>query len=241
LLDHVATSLSARQASEEKLRRFVADASHELRTPLASIRGYAELTRRSPEVLPEQAAHTISRIESESVRMTSLVEDLLLLARLDEGDRMRRDPVDLTQLLADAMSDAQAAGPAHRWKLLLPPKPVVVSGDQLRLHQVIANLFSNARTHTPEGTLVTASLRVEDTAALLEVRDTGPGIDGVIIDTLFERFVRADTARSRNTGSTGLGLAITAAIITAHNGTISVASEPGNTVFTVTLQTAKRD
>jgi two-component system OmpR family sensor kinase len=192
-------------------------------------------------VLPEQAAHTISRIESESVRMTSLVEDLLLLARLDEGDRMRRDPVDLTQLLADAMSDAQAAGPAHRWKLLLPPKPVVVSGDQLRLHQVIANLFSNARTHTPEGTLVTASLRVEDTAALLEVRDTGPGIDGVIIDTLFERFVRADTARSRNTGSTGLGLAITAAIITAHNGTISVASEPGNTVFTVTLQTAKRD
>ncbi len=241
LLDHVATSLSARQASEEKLRRFVADASHELRTPLASIRGYAELTRRSPEVLPEQAAHTISRIESESVRMTSLVEDLLLLARLDEGDRMRRDPVDLTQLLADAMSDAQAAGPAHRWKLLLPPKPVVVSGDQLRLHQVIANLCSNARTHTPEGTLVTASLRVEDTAAVLEVRDTGPGIDGVIIDTLFERFVRADTARSRNTGSTGLGLAITAAIITAHNGTISVASEPGNTVFTVTLQTAKRD
>lgn len=241
LLDHVATSLSARQASEEKLRRFVADASHELRTPLASIRGYAELTRRSPEVLPEQAAHTIARIESESVRMTSLVEDLLLLARLDEGDRMRRDSVDLTQLLADATSDAQAAGPNYRWKLLLPPEPVRVRGDALRLHQVVANLFSNARAHTPEGTLVTASLRVEGTAAVLEVRDTGPGIDEAVIDTLFERFVRADSARSRKTGSTGLGLAITAAIVAAHDGTISVTSAPGNTVFTVTLPAVPGD
>lgn len=238
LLDHVASSLAARQASEEKLRRFVADASHELRTPLASIRGYAELTRRSPEELPEQAAHTIARIESESVRMTGLVEDLLLLARLDEGDRMRRDRVDLTQLLADAMSDAQVAGQHHRWKLLLPPEPVIVSGDALRLHQVIANLFSNARTHAPEGTLVTAELRTEGATAVLEVRDTGPGIDASIIDTIFERFVRADTARSRKTGSTGLGLAITAAIVAAHYGTISVSSVPGNTVFTVTLQLA---
>lgn len=235
LLDHVAAALASRQASEEKLRRFVADASHELRTPLASIRGYAELTRRSPETLPDGVVRTFGRIEAESVRMSELVEDLLLLARLDEGERVRQERVDLTQLLADAVSDAQAAGQEHRWRLLVPPEPVVVIGDPMRLHQVIANLLGNARVHTPNGTEVTASVRAERGSAIIEIRDSGPGIDEAITATLFERFVRGDTARSRKTGSTGLGLSIAAAIVEAHGGEISVASRPGETVFTVRL------
>jgi len=235
LLAHVADALAARQVSEEKLRRFVADASHELRTPLASIRGYAELTGRSPESLPEGAAHAIARIEAESIRMTRLVEDLLLLARLDEGERVGNAPVDLTQQLSDAVSDARVAGPDHRWHLILPPEPVIVTGDGMRLHQVTVNLLGNARVHTPAATEITASVRAEGDTAVLEVRDDGPGIEESIASTLFERFVRGDTARSRKTGSTGLGLAIASAIVEAHGGKLSVMSAPGDTVFTVRL------
>jgi two-component system OmpR family sensor kinase len=235
MLGHVASALSAREASEKKVRTFVADASHELRTPLASIRGYSELTRRGGHTLPDDVVHALGRIESESLRMTSLVEDLLLLARLDDGRSLEQLPVDLSALLADAVSDAQAAGQDHDWSLDLPEHPVVVSGDAARLHQIVANLLANARTHTPAGTAVSASVRLIGEHAELRVADAGPGIDPSVLPTIFERFARGDTSRSRVAGSTGLGLAIVEAVVTAHSGTVSVESIPGSTVFTVRL------
>jgi two-component system OmpR family sensor kinase len=234
MLGHIANALSARQASEARVRKFVADASHELRTPLASIRGYAELTRRDRAAIPPQVAHALTRVESEAVRMTGLVEDLLLLARLDAGRPVERRPVDLSAMVVDAVSDAHAAGPAHHWELDLPDDPVVVTGDQGRLHQVIANLLANARTHTPGGTQVTVRLALGDDV-LLQVVDDGPGIPGDLLPEVFERFTRADSSRSRATGSTGLGLAIVAAVVEAHRGTVAVDSAPGRTVFTIRL------
>jgi len=240
MLGHVASALTARQASEQKVRQFVADASHELRTPLASIRGYAELTRRAPHDLPPDVTHSLGRIESEATRMTSLVEDLLLLARLDEGRELDHDPVDLSLLLVDAVSDAHAAGPDHEWTLDLPDEPVEVVGDAPRLHQVLMNLLANARVHTPEGTKVTAGLRVDADArqAVVTIADDGPGIPDELQNTLFERFARGDSSRNRATGSTGLGLAIVQAVVHAHGGEVTVSSAPGDTVFTVTLPLA---
>ena len=235
MLGHIASALSAREASERKVRTFVADASHELRTPLASIRGYAELTRRGGHKLPKDVVHALSRIESESVRMTSLVEDLLLLARLDDGRSLEELPVDVGALLADAVSDANVAGPDHSWKLDLPKEPVIVSGDAARLHQVLGNLLTNARVHTPPGTTVTASARLDGDSVEVQIVDDGPGIDPAIKDHVFERFARGDTSRSRAAGSTGLGLAIVEAVVTAHGGTVSATSEAGATVFTVRL------
>jgi len=235
MLGHVSSALTAREASERKVRTFVADASHELRTPLASIRGYSELTRRGGHDLPADVTHALGRIESESVRMTSLVDDLLLLARLDDGRSLESLPVDLTALLTDAVSDAHAAGQNHEWSLALPDEPVVVPGDSVRLHQVVANLLANARVHTPAGTAVEVSLERVGEAAVIHITDSGPGINDAVRDTLFERFARADSSRSRVAGSTGLGLAIVAAIVEAHDGTVGVESEPGRTVFTVTL------
>ncbi|MBH0117337.1 HAMP domain-containing protein [Salinibacterium sp. NG253] len=235
LLEHVASALSAREASEKKVRSFVADASHELRTPLASIRGYAELTRRGSHEIPDDVAHAIGRIESESVRMTGLVESLLLLARLDEAAPVEHASVDLSRLLIDAVGDAHVAGPDHVWELELPDDAIVVSGDSARLHQVVANLLANARVHTPAGTTVTACLMLEAGRAVIEIRDTGPGIAKELQATVFERFVRGDSSRSRAAGSTGLGLAIVAAVIEAHGGSSSVTSEPGNTVFRIEL------
>lgn len=243
LLEHVAAALAARQASENKVRTFVADASHELRTPLASIRGYAELTRRGGHDLPPDVVHAIGRVESESVRMTGLVEDLLLLARLDENAPLQKHDVDLTALTIDAVSDARAASPAHVWALELPDAPVVVTGEGPRLHQVIANLLANARTHTPAGTVVTTSLSASGGQVVLEVRDAGPGIDAALLPTIFERFVRADASRARaaagpSKGSTGLGLAIVSAVVEAHGGRTEVESAPGRTVFRVILPAA---
>jgi two-component system OmpR family sensor kinase len=237
MLGHIASALTARQASEQKVRQFVADASHELRTPLASIRGYAELTRRAPHDLPPDVTHSLGRIESEATRMTSLVEDLLLLARLDEGRELDRDPVDLTLLLVDAVSDAHAAGPGHDWILDLPEEPVEVVGDAPRLHQVLMNLLANARVHTPDGTKVTAGLAVDTDAsrAVVTVADDGPGIPNDLQSTLFERFARGDSSRNRATGSTGLGLAIVQAVVEAHGGDVTVSSVPGRTVFSVSL------
>jgi two-component system, OmpR family, sensor kinase len=236
MLGHVGSALSARQASEKKVRQFVADASHELRTPLASIRGYAELTRRSPHDLPSDVTRSIGRIESEATRMTSLVEDLLLLARLDEGRDLESEPVDLSILLVDAVSDAHAAGPEHHWSLDLPDEPVEVPGDAARLHQVVTNLLANARIHTPEGTDVTVALAATPAGgAVITVTDNGPGIDPELLPTLFERFARGDSSRSRATGSTGLGLAIVEAVVAAHGGSVAVSSEPGDTVFRVEL------
>lgn len=235
MLGHVASALEARQASENKVRRFVADASHELRTPLTSIRGYAELTRRGGYDLPDDVVRSIGRVESEAVRMTSLVEDLLLLARLDEGRDLERRPVDLSRLLIDAVGDAHAAGPDHVWNLDLPDEPVVVEGDAGRLHQVVANLLANARVHTPEGTRVEVGLEANPDDIVLTVRDDGPGISAELIPQLFERFARGDDSRSRIAGSTGLGLAIVRAVVEGHRGTVGVTSEPGRTEFRVRL------
>jgi len=235
LLDHVGNALEARHASEMQVRQFVADASHELRTPLAAIRGYAELSRRSRAPISEEIAHVLSRVESEAKRMTGLVEDLLLLARLDAGRPLAHDPVDLTMLVVDAVSDAHAAGPRHYWQLDLPEEPVTVIGDGQRLHQVLANLLANARTHTPEGTTVTVAVGAMQDAAILRVIDFGPGIPPELQPHIFERFARGDSSRSRAAGSTGLGLSIVHAVVTAHRGTVSVQSRPGQTVFTVVL------
>ena len=235
MLGHIASALTAREASEKKVRTFVADASHELRTPLASIRGYAELTRRGGHELPADVVHALARVESESIRMTSLVEDLLLLARLDDGRSLESAPVDLSQLLTDAVSDAHAAAPDHEWQLELPDEPVRVDGDGARLHQVVANLLANARVHTPAGTRVVASVAVDDEHVTVRVADNGPGIEERVRDSVFERFARGDSSRSRAAGSTGLGLAIVAAIVEAHGGTVAVHSEPGDTVFEVAL------
>ena len=243
MLNNVETALAARQASETKVRRFVADASHELRNPLAAIRGYAELTRRSRSEMPADAAHAMSRVESEAERMSRLVEDLLLLARLDSGPAIDVQPADLTEIVINAVSDARAAGPDHVWQLSLPDEPVVAVGDRHRLHQVVVNLLANARTHTPPGTRVLAGIEIAGDQALVRVSDNGPGIPPEIVDQVFERFTRADTSRVRADGaasgtSTGLGLAIVAAVVEAHQGRVTVSSRPGWTQFTVSLPLA---
>jgi two-component system OmpR family sensor kinase len=235
MLGHIGNALAVRHASETRVRQFVADASHELRTPLAAIRGYAELTRRSRDEVPEDVAYAMSRVESESARMTTLVEDLLLLARLDSGRPLETEQVDLSRLVVDAVNDARIAGRDHLWRLDLPAEPVTVTGDTQRLHQVLANLLANARTHTPTGTTVTTSVRRLPDRVLLSVADNGPGIPAELMPEVFERFARGERSRSRAAGSTGLGLAIVAAVVAAHRGTVEVTSAPGRTVFTVTL------
>jgi two-component system OmpR family sensor kinase len=235
MLGHVSNALTARQESETRVRQFVADASHELRTPLASIRGYAELSRRGREPVPADVAYALGRVESESTRMTGLVEDLLLLARLDNGRAVAHEPVDLTRLVVDAVSDARAAGADHRWLLELPTEPVELVGDADRLHQVVVNLLGNARAHTPPGSTVTVGLSTEDGSVLLRVSDDGPGIPPELLPRVFERFARGDSSRSRAAGSTGLGLAIVSAVTEAHGGTVSVDSSPTGTTVTVRL------
>lgn len=236
MLGHVQSALAARHSSETQVRQFVADASHELRTPLASIRGYAELIRRSPEDIPEGASAALARIESESIRMTALVEDLLLLAHLDAGREIKQDVVDLSMLSILTLSDAHAAGPRHVWNLDLPDEPCEILGDESRLQQVLVNLLANARVHTPEGTIVTLALSEEETGyTTISVSNNGPRIPHELMDTLFQRFSRGDNARNRNGGSTGLGLAIAHAIVTAHGGTITVRSDEALTEFVVRL------
>lgn len=241
MLDNVEGALDARQRSETKVRQFVADASHELRNPLASIKGYSELTRRNRSELPEDTAHALDRIESESERMSALVEDLLLLARLDSGPAVAKHPTNLNDVVADAVSDAQVAGPDHEWSLSIPEEDVIVSGDHFRLHQVVANLLSNARTHTPAGTSVYTTLSTGHGTAIITVADNGPGIPAEIRDRVFERFTRADASRQRRGkggASTGLGLAIVQAVMAAHGGSAAVDSSPGHSTFTLTLPLA---
>ncbi|MFI0895197.1 ATP-binding protein [Streptomyces sp. NPDC020983] len=241
MLGHVASALHARQASETRVRRFVADASHELRTPLASIRGYAELTRRGREPVGPDTRHALGRIESEASRMTTLVEDLLLLARLDAGRPLDPVPTDVSPLVVDAVSDARAAGGGHLWRLDLPDAPAVVDGDPQRLHQVLTNLLANARTHTPAGTTVTARVApLPGGAVRIQVEDDGPGVPAGLQPVVFERFARGDASRSRaqQGGSTGLGLAIVQSVVAAHGGSVELESAPGRTVFSVTLPPA---
>ena len=261
LLGHVESALAARQRSETQVRQFVADASHELRTPLASIRGYTELIRRegADADLPEEATYALERVHSESVRMTALVEDLLLLARLDAGRELRREEVDLVGLLVDTVADARAAGPEHDWQLDLAvleppagataeeaedflPEPPLVIGDEARLRQVVVNLLANARVHTPAGSHVTTTLAREGDTLIVRIHDDGPGIAPDVRDRLFERFARGDSSRERRTGSTGLGMSIALAIVQSHGGSIDVdsstASEDHGTTFTVRLPAA---
>lgn len=228
LLAHVESSLEARQRSELQVRQFVADASHELRTPLATIVGYAELARTRPD--PDNVATALAKVSEESGRMTALVEDLLLLARLDAGRPLGSEPVDLTRLLLEAVSDAQVLAPAHHWRLELPDESVEVLGDEARLHQVITNLLTNARKHTPAGTTVTVSA----TPAGFVVSDDGPGFAPDLVSHAFERFARGDTARER-TGGAGLGLALVHAIVTSLGGVVTLTSTPGDTRFSVRL------
>lgn len=237
MLDNVEDALAARQRSETKVRRFVADASHELRNPLATIRGYAELTRRGRQELPSDAAHALNRIEAESDRMSALVEDLLLLARLDSGPALDLQPIDVTEVVLNAVTDAQVAGPDHVWKLSVPPDPLTGQADAHRLHQVVANLLANARSHTPPGTTVTTSVRSAGEWIEIDVHDDGPGVPPQIMDRIFERFTRADASRDRRAGSTstGLGLAIVQAVMAAHGGSASVVSQPGDTTFRLRL------
>ncbi|WP_238993426.1 sensor histidine kinase [Nocardioides caldifontis] len=236
LLGHVESALDDRHRSEQQVRRFVADASHELRTPLAVISGYAELSRRTYPHDPERLVESMAKVQVEAARMGSLVEDLLLLARLDAGRPLERGSVDLTRLVLEAVADSRVVAPEHRWSLDLPGEPVEVTGDEQRLHQVISNLLSNARRHTPAGTHVTAGVRpARGGGVVLTVTDDGPGIDPELAGRVFERFARGDSSRTRTSGGVGLGLSLVQAIVEAHGGTISVASAPGATCFEVTL------
>jgi two-component system OmpR family sensor kinase len=229
LLAHVESSLDARHESEQRVRQFVADASHELRTPLTTIAGYTELARRRPDDA-EAAATALAKVADESRRMTALVEDLLLLARLDSGRPLDRAPVDVTRLLLEAVSDARVVAPDHRWRLELPDEAVEVIGDEQRLHQVVTNLLTNARKYTPAGTTVTVSARPGG----FGVHDDGPGFPPALLPHAFERFARADAARQRE-GGAGLGLALVEAIVTAHGGTVTLTSVPGDTRVDVEL------
>lgn len=225
MLDHVEDSLGQRHRSEQQVRQFVADASHELRTPLATIAGYTELARHRPET----SGTALDKVETESARMTALVEDLLLLARLDSGRPLGRQPVDLSRLLLEAVDDARVVDAERSWRLSLPDEPITVTGDEARLHQVVSNLLANARTHTPPGSTVTVTASREG----FTVHDDGPGFAPDLAPHAFERFTRGDTARTR--GGAGLGLSLVQAIVAAHGGSVTLASSSGDTTITVAL------
>jgi two-component system, OmpR family, sensor kinase len=235
MMQQIETAFAARAASEGRLRRFVGDASHELRTPLTSIRGYAELFRRGAADRPEDLAKAMRRIEEEADRMGSLVDDMLLLARLDQGRPLERQPVDLTRLARDAVDDARAVAP-NRPIDFSPNGAVFVPGDELRLRQVLGNLLQNANRHTPPETPVHVRVVNVDEEAVIEVADEGPGMSTDDANRVFERFWRSDPSRTRSSGGAGLGLAIVSAIATAHGGRAEVQSAPGQgSVFRVHL------
>ncbi len=233
MLAQIESAFRSREASEQRTRRFAADASHELRTPLASIRGFAELYRQGAVSQPEDVARTMSRIEDESRRMGSLVEDLLLLARLDEQRPARTDPVDLAVLAGDATHDARGLAPDRQVRLvgLAPgrgPEPSVVTGDENRLRQVVANLVGNAARHTPPGSPIELAVGRAAGLAVLEVRDHGAGLAPEHAAKVFERFYRVDASRARHQGGgSGLGLSIVTAVVSAHGGRVGVATTPG--------------
>jgi two-component system OmpR family sensor kinase len=243
MLSQIEQSFAVREASEERMRQFVADASHELRTPLAAVRGYAELFRQGAVTEPEDVAGAMRRIEDEAIRMGGLVEDLLLLTRLDTQRPLERGPVDLTVLAADAVQDARALDTSRQVRLLSLEgelKPNTIEGDEARLRQVVTNLVGNAVNHTPVGTDIEIAVGSGAGRAKLEVRDHGDGVDPVKARKVFERFYRADASRVRgNGGGNGLGLAIVAAIVNAHGGRVGVAATPGGgATFVVDLPTA---
>ncbi|ROS25809.1 cell wall metabolism sensor histidine kinase WalK [Cellulomonas sp. PhB150] len=232
MLAQIEQAFDARTTSEARMRRFVADASHELRTPLASIRGYGELYRMGALTEREQVDDTMRRIEDSATRMGGLVEDLLSLARLDEGRPLQSTPVDLTVLAADALSDLHALDPSRTPRLVplvegASTGPCVVVGDEPRLRQVLSNLVGNAARHTPPGTAVEIAVGTDGEHGVLEVRDHGPGIDPEHAARVFERFYRVDASRGRSSGGSGLGMAIVAAIVAAHEGSVALFETPG--------------
>jgi two-component system, OmpR family, sensor histidine kinase TrcS len=239
LLDNVDSALAERAESDLRMRQFITDASHELRTPLAAIQGYAELTRQDSSTLPPTTEYALARIESEARRMALLVDELLLLSRLGEGEDLQTQDVDLAELVSNAVNDAAVAAPTHHWVNDLPDGPVWVRGDHARLHEVVSNLLGNARVHTPPGVTVTTRItcrRVGPDAPYTEltVTDDGPGIDADLLPRLFERFARSDASRSEGSGS-GLGLAIVSSIVKAYHGSVTAESAYGRTVFRVRL------
>ena len=228
MLARIEESFTVRKTSEDKLRRFVADASHELRTPLTAIRGFAELHRQGAVAGEEDTKQLLARIEGESLRMGSLVEDLLLLARLDQAREMEHLPVDIAKTTRDAVASAQVAGPGHPISLIGDLDELYTLGDQHRIHQVVANLLANARTHTPVGTPITVSIAQSSDGVRIAVADAGPGLSEEDQKRIFERFYRADSSRVRIEGEgSGLGLSIVDAVMKAHGGTVSVNSEMG--------------
>jgi two-component system, OmpR family, sensor kinase len=235
MLAQIESAFEERRVSERRLRRFVADASHELRTPLTSIRGYAELFRRGADTRPEDLSKTMRRIEEEAARMGVLVDDLLLLARLDQGRPLDREEVDVAGVATDAVDAARVVDPDRPIELRVAG-PAVVSGDPGRLRQVIDNLLSNVRVHTPAGSSAEVEVRTEGDHVVLAVTDHGPGLPDEVAGRAFERFYRGDPARSRETGGAGLGLSIVSAIVEAHGGSVSVRSvEVGGARFEVRL------
>jgi len=243
MLAQIEQSFAVREASEERMSQFVADASHELRTPLAAVRGYAELFRQGAVSKPEDIAGAMRRIEDEAIRMGGLVEDLLLLTRLDQRRPLEKGPVDLTVLAADAVQDVHALDPTRHVRLLGLSgdlEPATIVGDEASLRQVVTNLVGNAVNHTPSGTDIEIAVGRSAGFTKLEVRDHGEGVDPVKARKVFERFYRADPSRGRgNGGGNGLGLAIVAAIVSAHGGQVGVAATPGGgATFIVELPTA---
>jgi two-component system OmpR family sensor kinase len=228
MLGRIEESFSVRVESESKLRRFVADASHELRTPLTAIRGFAELHRLGAVSGEEKTKELIGRIEKESIRMGSLVEDLLLLARMDQSPELAKDPIDLNELVHEVVASASAAGPDHPITISLGNAEHFILGDSTRIHQAVANLLANARTHTPTGTPITVTIAETEHEVTVTVADSGPGLSEADQARVFERFFRADTSRARTKGEgSGLGLSIVDAVMKAHGGTVTLESELG--------------
>jgi two-component system, OmpR family, sensor kinase len=238
MLSQIESAFAERTASNRRLRRFVADASHELRTPLTSIRGYSEMLRRGAAESPADSDLARRRIEEESIRMTGLVDDMLVLARLDQGRPLEQEPIDLQAIATDAAADARAVAP-QRDINLTSSGHVVVNGDDTRLRQVLGNLVRNALVHTPPQTPIDISLSTEDSVARLSVADHGPGLAADDVDRIFEPFYRADPSRSRDSGGAGLGLSIVSAVVTAHGGHVKVhETEGGGATFEVELPLA---
>jgi len=229
MLTRIEESFAVRVESEQKLRRFVADASHELRTPLTAIRGFSELYRQGAVKGEEKTKELVQRIEDESIRMGSLVEDLLLLARLDQSPEIEKLPVNLNEVVSDAVESARVSGPEHPITVTVTDDDAYVLGDRNRIHQVIANILENARSHTPKGTKIEVSIIEKDSALEVSIKDDGPGLAEADQERIFERFYRADTSRTRSvkTEGSGLGLSIVKAIMQAHGGDATVESKPG--------------
>ena len=238
MLSQIESAFAERTASNSRLRRFVADASHELRTPLTSIRGYSEMLRRGAGESPSDAELARRRIEEESIRMTGLVDDMLVLARLDQGRPLEQEPVDLQAIATDAVADARAVAPKREISLTSSGR-VIVNGDDTRLRQAVGNLVRNAIVHTPSQTPIDVTLSTEDSVARLLVADHGPGLPAEDVDRIFEPFYRADPSRSRDSGGAGLGLSIVSAVVTAHGGHVKVReTEGGGATFEVELPLA---